>query len=64
MLVQAITSRTVWTGIVMFALTWGPGISALVPQEWKPLIDAALSLLMFYFHVNPSRSYGKSVLQK
>lgn len=51
-------SRTIWTGIAMWALTYGPVIGGIVPDQWKPLVDAVLTLLMFYFHVNPSQTYN------
>lgn len=51
-------SRTFWTGIVMYLITNGPVISSAVPAQWKALIDAVLTLLMFYFHTNPSQNYN------
>jgi hypothetical protein len=51
-------SRTVWTAFLMYAITYGPIVSTMVPDQWKPFIDAVLTLLVFYFHVNPRQNYG------
>lgn len=51
-------SRTFWTGVVMFAITWLPIIGSIVPQQWKPLVDALLTLLMFYFHGQTAAKAG------
>ena len=55
---KLLTSRTFLTGIVMWVVTFMPVVSQIVPAQWKPLIDAILTLLMFYFHVNPSTTYN------
>lgn len=51
-------SRTFWTGIAMYAITWMPIIDTLVPAQWKPLADAILTLLMFYFHGQTAKNAG------
>lgn len=57
-LLLTIKSRTVWTGIVMYAINFAPFIGQLVPLQWKPMVDALLTLAMFYFHVSPSQNYS------
>lgn len=51
-------SRTFWTGIVMFAITWLPIIGNIVPAQWKPIVDGLLTLLMFYFHADTAQKAG------
>lgn len=62
--VQLFTSRTAWTGVAMFVINYAPFIGSIVPAQWKPLIDAILTLLMFYFHVNPSQNYAANTSQQ
>jgi hypothetical protein len=53
-------SRLFWTGIVMWIITYAPMISSILPPVWKGLVDAVLTVLMFYFHINPSQQYNTS----
>ncbi len=54
---KLISSRTFWTGVATWIITYAPFISSFVPSQWKPFIEAVGTLLMFYFHVNPSQNY-------
>lgn len=51
-------SRTVWVAIVMWVVTNAPVIGAILPPAWKGLLDAVLTLLVIYFHTNPSQTYN------
>lgn len=42
----------------MWLITYAPILGAVIPPVWKGLLDAVLTLLMFYFHVNPSQYYN------
>lgn len=57
-------SRLVWTGIIGYMITYGPIVSQIVPEQWKPIIDALIGLLMFYFHVNPSQPYNVGSIKR
>jgi hypothetical protein len=51
-------SRLVCTGIIMWIITSAPVVDSILPPMWKALLDAVLTLLMFYFHVNRSQEYN------
>ena len=51
----ALRSRTFWTAVVMLVLNLIP--HAPVSQDLKDLINGALTLLITYFHLNPSQNY-------
>ena len=56
---QALTSRTVWTLVVLFVINGVTGIHDLLPATWLPVVDGLLGLLAVYFKVTPSQTYGK-----
>ena len=49
----ALSSRTVWTVIVLFVINGFSGIRNYIPSLWLPLIDGILSILAIYFRVHP-----------
>ena len=50
----ALGSRTFWTVVVMFLLN----TIALIPNPWKDLVNAILTFMVTYFHLNPSQNYS------
>lgn len=56
-LIQLAKSRTAWTAVVMYLITFAPVIKTWIPDQWKPTVDAILTLLVFYFHLNPRQQY-------
>lgn len=50
-------SRTVWTVAAMFLIGGVQAVSAFIPESILPFIQAGLSLMAMYFHVNPSQNY-------
>jgi hypothetical protein len=57
--IQAVTSRTVWTIIVMVLVNGVPAVTGLIPAGLVPLVNVVLGLLATYFKVSPSQAYGK-----
>lgn len=49
---QALTSRTVWTGIVMVLVNGIPAIKGMIPANLLPVVDSVLGLLAIYFRIN------------
>ena len=49
----ALSSRTVWTIIVMFLVSGISGIHDSIPASLLPIVDGGLSILAIYFRVNP-----------
>lgn len=50
-------SRTAWAGLAMYLVNTVPVVSAVIPEKYKPLVDAVLTILIFVFHINPSQEY-------
>lgn len=50
-------SRTFWTAVAAFVVNGFPAIRESIPKEVMPFIDAILTILITYFHVNPSQKY-------
>ena len=55
---QAVTSRTVWTLVVLFVINGVAGVHDLIPATLLPFVDGILGLLTVYFKVTPSQAYG------
>lgn len=51
-------SRTVWTALAMFIVAGTHGIEGLIPASSVPYVEAFLTFLVGYFHINPSQQYG------
>lgn len=49
----AVSSRTVWTIVIIFVVNGIAGIHDSIPANFIGPIDAVLSILAAYFRVNP-----------
>ena len=56
----ALKSRTFWTVIVMLVFNLIPHLP--VDQSVKDLVNSILTLLVAYFHLNPSQDYTTPTL--
>lgn len=54
-LFSALKSRTVWTIIATGAIHVIPQIQALIPDEYRPIVDASLALLGIIFRIAPKQ---------
>lgn len=54
---KTLTSRTVWTVVVMVLVAGLPAIKDQIPATIQPLVDAVLGVLAVYFKLNPSQAY-------
>lgn len=50
-------SRTNWTLVLMYVVTFAPYAKNVVPDSWKWAVDAVLAALAVYFHTHPSQQY-------
>lgn len=57
MLIKALTSRTVWTIAVMFALGGLQATQSFFTTDQFVALQGALSLLATYFKISPSQNY-------
>lgn len=57
-ILQALTSRTVWTIVALIIINGVPAVTHLLPASIVPGVDAVLGLLAMYFKVTPSQPYG------
>lgn len=57
MLIKALTSRTVWTIAIMFALGGLQATQSFFTTDQFVALQGALSLLAAYFKVSPSQTY-------
>jgi hypothetical protein len=58
---QALTSRTVWTVVVIVLLNTVPALKNMFPSAaWLDSVNGLLTLLAGYFHVNPSQNYTQA----
>lgn len=53
MIKKILTSRTVWTFVVLFVVNGVTGVHDLIPAGWLPAVDGLLSVLGIYFRVYP-----------
>lgn len=56
-LTKAVTSRTVWTVLVMVAINVVPVVGDYLNPMTLDLINAILGALAIYFKVSPSKKY-------
>ena len=56
-IIKALTSRTVWSVIILFLISGVDGVQNLVPADMLTPIQFVLALLAGYFKVTPSQSY-------
>ena len=56
-IIKAITSRTVWTVLVMVAINVVPVVGDYVNPVTLDLINAILGALAIFFKINPSKKY-------
>jgi len=49
----ALTSRTVWTLVVLFIINGVAGIHDMIPANVLTYLEPALTILAIYFRVNP-----------
>jgi len=54
---QIISSRTVWTLVVMFLIGGLQAITDYLPQDLYIFITGGLALIAGYFKLNPSQKY-------
>jgi hypothetical protein len=54
-----LSSRTVWTIVVLFLINGVAGIREFIPANLLPLIDAILGVAAIYFRVNPKIGFKK-----
>ena len=52
-ILASLTSRTVWTAIVIILINGVPAIKDSIPSGYLPIVDSILGLLAIYFRVNP-----------
>jgi hypothetical protein len=52
-IIKALSSRTVWSVIVLFLISGVDGIQQFIPADMLTPIQFALTLLAGYFRVNP-----------
>lgn len=57
MLQKVLSSRTTWTLVAMFVVNGFQAISPSLPSGIVDFVNLALSLLVGYFHINPSQTY-------
>jgi antibiotic biosynthesis monooxygenase (ABM) superfamily enzyme len=57
---KILTSRTVWTVVLMFTIGGLQAISGFMPESIYLLINTVLLALAAYFKINPSQPYGKN----
>lgn len=57
---QVLTSRTVWTIIVMVIINGVPAVTGMLPAGIVPFVNIILGVLASYFKVSPSQGYGKN----
>lgn len=55
--ILALKSKTAWTAVVLWLVNFAPFAKNLVPDNYKPVVDAVLTILVVVFHVNPSQNY-------
>lgn len=51
--ISGLTSRTVWTVIVLVVINGVPSVRDYFSADWLPWIDTGLGLLAWHFRVNP-----------
>lgn len=56
-LLQAVKSKTAWTAVALYLLNNAPTIKTLIPDKYKPAVDAVLTILVVVFHIFPSQNY-------
>ena len=56
---EILSSRTVWTTIIIFVINGVSGIREFIPADALPLIDAALGLAAIYFRISPKIGFGQ-----
>jgi hypothetical protein len=52
-IITALSSRTVWTVVVMVIVNGVPAVTSMVPETYVPVVNLALGILAAYFRVNP-----------
>lgn len=50
---KVVSSRTVWTVVVMFVVSGIGAVHNFIPTSWFPLVDGVLAILAVYFRLNP-----------
>jgi hypothetical protein len=53
----ALTSRTVWTVVLMFVIGGTNAIAGVIPAGWETPIMGILAIAAAYFKVSPSQTY-------
>ncbi len=56
-MLKALTSRTIWTLVVMVLVAGVPAIKDQIPATIQPIVTLVLGILAGYFKLNPSQSY-------
>jgi hypothetical protein len=56
-IIKALSSRTVWSVIILFLISGVDGVQNLIPADMLTPIQFVLALLAGYFKVNPSKDY-------
>ena len=56
-MLKALTSRTVWTVVVMFLIGGTEAIAFIIPDQAESYILGFLGALAVYFKLNPSQRY-------
>ena len=54
---QILSSRTVWTVIVIFIINGVAGIRQYIPADWLPVVNGILSLLAIYFRIDQKTDF-------
>ncbi len=52
-IIQALQSRTFWTGVLLFLVAGVEGIRDMIPASLQLPISAVLAILVGYFRVSP-----------
>lgn len=56
-LLKVLSSRTVWTGVVIVLVNGIPSVRDLLPVSVLPIVDSILGLLAIYFRVKPKVNF-------
>lgn len=57
---KILSSRTVWTIIILFVINGVTGIREFIPEAWLPAIDGGLALIAIYFRVKPKVEFNST----